>query len=30
MRLDAVPWTPHCLKHQQEIEEQARLRTPSL
>ena len=29
-RLEAVPWTPYCLKHQQEIEEQARLRTPSL
>jgi DnaK suppressor protein len=29
-RLEAVPWTPYCLKHQQELEEQARLRTPSL
>jgi DnaK suppressor protein len=29
-RLEAVPWTPYCLKHQQELEERARLRTPSL
>jgi DnaK suppressor protein len=29
-RLQAVPWTPYCLEHQQELEEQARLRTPSL
>jgi DnaK suppressor protein len=29
-RLDAVPWTPYCLKHQQELEEATRLRTPSL
>lgn len=29
-RLDAVPWTPYCLKHQQELEEASRLRTPSL
>jgi DnaK suppressor protein len=29
-RLEAVPWTPYCLKHQQELEEQRRLRTPSL
>jgi DnaK suppressor protein len=28
-RLEAVPWTPYCLKHQQELEETARLRTPS-
>jgi DnaK suppressor protein len=29
-RLDAVPWTPYCLKHQQELEDTQRLRTPSL
>jgi RNA polymerase-binding transcription factor len=29
-RLQAVPWTPYCLKHQQELEEQLRLRTPTL
>jgi len=29
-RLESVPWTPYCLKHQSEIEERARLRTPSL
>jgi DnaK suppressor protein len=29
-RLDAVPWTPYCLKHEAEIEEGARIRTPSL
>jgi DnaK suppressor protein len=29
-RLAAVPWTPYCLEHQQELEQQARLRTPSL
>jgi DnaK suppressor protein len=29
-RLDAVPWTPYCLKHQQELEEAPRLRTPSM
>ena len=29
-RLDAVPWTPYCLKHQQEIEAAAGMRTPSL
>ena len=29
-RLESVPWTPYCLKHQSEIEARARLRTPSL
>jgi DnaK suppressor protein len=29
-RLESVPWTPYCLKHQSEFEERARMRTPSL
>lgn len=29
-RLESVPWTPYCLKHQEKLEERARLRTPSL
>ena len=29
-RLEAVPWTPYCLKHQEELEATLRLRTPSL
>ena len=29
-RLEAVPWTPYCLKHQSELEERAATRTPSL
>jgi DnaK suppressor protein len=29
-RLEAVPWTPYCLKHEQEREEQQRLRTPTM
>ena len=29
-RLEAVPWTPFCLKHQHELEERLGLRTPSL
>jgi DnaK suppressor protein len=29
-RLDAVPWTPYCVKHQQELEDSAGIRTPSL
>jgi DnaK suppressor protein len=29
-RLNAVPWTPYCQKHQQALEESAGLRTPSL
>jgi DnaK suppressor protein len=27
-RLEAVPWTPYCARHQQEAEAAARLRTP--
>ena len=27
-RLESVPWTPYCLKHQKEIEEKAGMRTP--
>ena len=29
-RLESVPWTPYCLKHQAELEERAQIRTPSL
>jgi RNA polymerase-binding transcription factor len=29
-RLESVPWTQYCLKHQLELEERTRLRTPSL
>ena len=29
-RLQAVPWTPYCLKHQQELEEQLPSRRPTL
>jgi DnaK suppressor protein len=29
-RLQAVPWTPFCLKHQQELEQRQQLRTPTL
>jgi len=29
-RLQAVPWTPFCLEHQQQLEARLRLRTPSL
>ena len=29
-RLEAVPWTPYCLKHQSKLEERAGTRTPSL
>jgi DnaK suppressor protein len=29
-RLEAVPWTPFCQKHQQEIEAGLRLRTPTM
>jgi len=29
-RLESVPWTPYCLKHQAELEDRAHLRTPSL
>ena len=28
-RLEAVPWTPYCLKHQSALEQRARIRTPS-
>jgi RNA polymerase-binding transcription factor DksA len=29
-RLDAVPWSPYCLKHAQDLEVAASLRTPTL
>jgi DnaK suppressor protein len=29
-RLESVPWTPYCLKHQQEIEARSGLRTPKM
>jgi Rrf2 family nitric oxide-sensitive transcriptional repressor len=29
-RLQSIPWTPYCLKHQQEIEERADTQTPSM
>jgi DnaK suppressor protein len=29
-RLDAVPWTRYCVKHQQQFEEAAGMRTPKL
>jgi DnaK suppressor protein len=29
-RLESVPWTPYCLKHELELEDRARIRTPSL
>jgi DnaK suppressor protein len=29
-RLESVPWTPYCLKHQSEWETRGRIRTPSL
>jgi DnaK suppressor protein len=29
-RLESVPWTPYCLKHQAELEERENIRTPSL
>jgi len=29
-RLDAVPWTPHCLKHQARLEAESPPRTPTL
>jgi len=29
-RLDAMPWTPYCLKHQQLLEAAARPKTPTL
>jgi DnaK suppressor protein len=29
-RLDAVPWTPYCRRHQEQLEQDAGIRTPSL
>jgi DnaK suppressor protein len=29
-RLEAVPWTPYCLKHQNELATESAARTPSL
>ena len=29
-RLEAVPWTPYCIKHQEQLEPAAALRTPKL
>ena len=29
-RLESVPWTPYCLKHQAEFEQREGIRTPSL
>jgi RNA polymerase-binding transcription factor DksA len=29
-RLESIPWTPYCLKHQAALEARARTRTPSL
>ena len=29
-RLEAVPWTPYCLKHQQLLEAASQARTPTL
>jgi DnaK suppressor protein len=29
-RLESVPWTPYCLKHQAELEERARIRPATL
>ena len=29
-RLQSIPWTPYCLTHQQELEERARTKTPSM
>jgi DnaK suppressor protein len=29
-RLESVPWTPYCMKHQLELEARDRVRTPSL
>ena len=29
-RLESVPWTPYCLKHQAELEARANQRTPSM
>jgi RNA polymerase-binding transcription factor DksA len=29
-RLEAVPWTPYCLKHQKLLEAASQTRTPTL
>ncbi len=29
-RLEAVPWTPYCLKHQQQLEAASSSRTPTM
>ena len=29
-RLEAVPWTPYCLKHRQQLETEQRTRTPTM
>ena len=29
-RLDALPWTPYCFKHQVQLEQRARVRTPTM
>ena len=29
-RLEAVPWTPYCVKHQEQLEQTAPVRTPKL
>ena len=29
-RLEAVPWTPYCLKHQEMLEQKERVRTPTM
>jgi len=29
-RLDAMPWTPYCVKHEQQLERAAHSRTPTL
>ncbi len=29
-RLDAVPWTPYCLKHEEQLEASSSLRMPTL
>jgi DnaK suppressor protein len=29
-RLESVPWTPYCLKHQLELEQRGHMRTPTM
>ena len=29
-RLEAIPWTPYCLKHQEQLDQSAGQRTPTL